>query len=221
MSGIKATRPSVGTQYSDVLIQTFKGKYWLEVKMNHTDNLTNPRVFFDGTKWNTTYKTGAAKLSVDLLNKSTETKRFLREIAKFSGIKKPIIPTTKTGLKDPRAIPLDVMKLYFEQPGINRYILKVPDVNLGQVVTDHYTKGKEEPVYYMQAADDFYRIGSKNPLGLPNTIPLLKGIGEFKVRIATRSQYYEVQAEIKITKMPKSPYSLAPRTNKKNPFLLI
>ena len=45
---VTASRPSVGTEYADVLIEEYKGKKvntWLEVKMSHTDNLSNPRVF--------------------------------------------------------------------------------------------------------------------------------------------------------------------------------
>ncbi len=74
----------------------------------------------------------------------------------------------------------------------------------------------------MQAGDDFYRISNRNPLKLTNRIPLLKGMGSLRVRIAMRKprdQYYEVQAEIKIAKMPESKYSIAPDTKKINPFI--
>jgi hypothetical protein len=71
----------------------------------------------------------------------------------------------------------------------------------------------------MQAGDDFYLISSKNPLKLPKNIPVLTGSGDFKVRVATRSQFYEIQAEIKIKDMPDSEYSLMPGTKKKNPFI--
>ena len=89
---------------------------------------------------------------------------------------------------------------------------------MASLITKHYTVGKAEPAYYMQAADDFYRISNKNPFKVPNDVPLLKGSGDFKVRIATRSQFYEVQAELKIMSMPSSKYSLAPDSKKKNPF---
>lgn len=219
--GITATRPSVGTEYSDVLIK-YKGKEeWLEVKMNHTDNLSNPRVYFENGLWKTTYKTPSAKEAVDILNKSLQTKQFLKDLSEFTGI--PIgvlkIPTTKSGLKSPGAVPLDIMKSYFNRPSVNRYIANETNTDLGKVVTEHYTKGKAKPVYYMQAGDDFYRISSVDPFNLGSNIPLLAGIGDFKVRIATRSEFYEVQAEIKITKMPNSNYSLKPGTKKKNPFL--
>ncbi len=219
MKGVNAERPRVSTKYSDVKITLDGGETsWLEVKMNHTDNLTNPRIYFDGNKWDTTYTMAAAKKAVEIMNKSQDAKDFVTAISKFSGIKKPILPTTKSGLKDKNAIPLDVMKEYFAQPGINRYIAALPNVDLGAVVTDHYLNGKAEPAYYMQAGDDFYMIGRTNPLKLPKDIPLLSGSGPFKVRIATRSAFYEIQAEVKIAKMPDSPYSLMPGTRKKNPF---
>lgn len=225
IDGIKADRPSVSSSYADVLVKFDSGpESWLEVKMNHTDNLSNPRVFYNGSKWDTTYNTPAAKFAVDLLNKSSETKSFVNNIRKFwkerdgKDHKKIILPTTKSGLKDENAVPLAVMKAYFEQPGVNRYIAHEPNVNLGKVVTDHYLKGKSQAAHYMQAGDDFYLIGNKNPLGLPSDIPKLKGKGTFKVRISTRSAFYEIQAEIKIDQMPSSKYSALPGSKKINPF---
>jgi len=218
--GIQAERPTVGTGYPDVHITYGKKDTWLEVKMSHTDNLSNPRVYFDDGKWKTTYTTPAAQAAVDILNKSPETKKFLKDISEYTGIplKQLKIPTTKTGLKEEGAVPLHIMKKYFSQPGKNQYIANKPGVDLGTVVTEHYTIGKTEPAYYMQAGDDFYRISNKDPFKFGRSVPMLEGIGDFKVRIATRSAFYEVQAEIKITKMPVSKYSLKPGTTKKNPF---
>ena len=224
LPGIKAIRPKVSTEYSDVKIEIdkFKGDnaIWLEVKMSHTDNLSNPRVFYDKGKWQTTYKTPAAKHTVDILNRSAQAKAFIKAIAKFSGIpeKSIKIPTTKSGLKEPGAVPLKVMKDFFSQPNINRYIANEENYNLGDVVTEHYTIGKAKPAYYMQAGDDFYMVSKKNPLKIKG-IPVLDGFGDFKVRVATRSEFYEVQAEIKIKKMPKSNFSVAPGTTKENPFM--
>lgn len=219
--GISATRPTVGTQFADVLL-VFNGKRtWLEVKMSHTDNLSNPRMFYKNAKWQTTYKTPTAATAVEFLNKSPETKKFLMDISKYTGIplKDLKVPTSRSGIKEPGAVPLQVFVEYFKQPGINRYILNQLNVDLGKVVTAHYTLGKAEPAYYMQAGDDFYRISRKDPYNLGDKIPLLSGRGDFRVRISTRSQFYEVQAEIKIKNMPQSRYSLAPGTKKLNPFL--
>lgn len=222
--GIEAKRPSVGTEYSDVNITKFKNKNvdeWVEVKMSHTDNLANPRVFYKNGKWQTTYKTPAAEATVNILNDSPQAKKFIDDISKYTGIpKKSIkIPTTKGGLKEEGAVPLEIMRRYFDQPGVNRYIANEENTDLGELVTEHYTEGKKEPAYYMQAGDDFYRISKKNPLKLNEKIPLLKGKGDFKVRVATRSEFYEVQAEIKIKDMPKSNFSIKPKTNKTNPFI--
>ena len=219
--GVKAIRPPGDTAYADVKITYKNATSWMEVKMNHTDNLSNPRVFYKNGEWDTTYDTPAAKAAVDILNSSPMAKKFLADIAKFSGIplKDLKIPTTKGGLKEPGAVPLRTMKDYFEKPGVNRYIANSENMDLGKVVTDHYTKGKAEPAYYMQAGYDFYRISNKDPFKLGVTIPLLSGRGDFKVRVSTRSEFYEVQAEIKIQKMPDSKYSVKPGTKKLNPFL--
>jgi len=220
--GIESTRPKVSTDYSDVLMYPRSKKIWLEVKMNHTDNLGNTRVFYDGKKWDVSRKKGTPtplkQFSIDTLNKSVDAKRFVEDLAKFANMREIKIPTTMGGLKDPKAVPLDVMKEFFKTR--NRYIMKVPNVNMGKLVTDHYIHGKAVATYYMQAADDFYRIGSHNPLGLSNQIPMLAGMGEFKMRISTRSRFYEVQPEVKIMKMPVSGYSVNPGSKKKNPFLI-
>src|SRR6056300_1300450 len=85
MPNVTAGRPRVSTAYSDVLISLEGGEQsWLEVKMNHTDNLTNPRIFYDGRKWDTTYTTTAAQRAVEIMNKSREAKDFMESIAEFS-----------------------------------------------------------------------------------------------------------------------------------------
>lgn len=220
LPGVKAVRPTVGTDYPDVLVEYKGKKSYVEVKMSHTDNLSNPRMFYSNGKWQTTYDTPAAQYAVEILNSSPSTKEFLKKLSEFTGI--PLrtikIPTTKSGLKEPGAVPLNIMKKYFDQPGVNRYIANKENQDLGKVVTEHYTIGKAEPANYMQAGDDFYRVGRADPFKLGASIPELKGRGDFKVRVGTRSEFYEVQAEIKIKQMPNSPYSCKPGTNKKNPF---
>ena len=220
LPGITAVRPSVGVEYADVKLTKGNKHTWLEVKMSHTDNLSNPRMFYKDGKWQTTYKTPAAAEAIKILNASTQAKAFITSIAKFSGIPEKIIqiPTSKTGLKEPGAVPLAVMKSYFSQPGVNRYIANVENFKIGDLVTRHYTEGKKEPAYYLQAGDDFYMISNKNPFSLDRKIPLLSGNGDFKVRVSTRSEFYEVQAEIKIKSMPHSNYSALKGTRKKNPF---
>jgi hypothetical protein len=219
--GIKATRPPGNTKFADVLMHKDGKETWMEVKMNHTDNLSNPRMFYKDGRWDTTYTTPVAKYAVDILNASPLAKKFIKDIAAFTGIplKNIKIPSSLSGLRESGAVPLAQMKKYFDQPGINRYIANNKNMDLGKIVTEHYTKGKAKPAYYMQAGDDFYRISNNDPFKVGTKIPLLSGSGDFKVRVSTRSSYYEVQAEIKIAEMPKSMYSVLPGTSKKNPFL--
>lgn len=222
---IHATRPKVSAAYSDVLVEIDDiGSSWLEVKMNHSDNLSNPRVFYDGLKWDTTYKTPAAAYAIASLNSSEKAAEFVRQVSEFSNIEHVILPTSISGLKNPLAVPLETMRSFVDGRE-NRYIITVPDVDIGDLVTKHYTLGKKEPAYYIQAADDFYLIGDTDPLGLNafnvEEIPVLAGIGDFKIRVATRSDFYEIQAEIKIKKMmpTSSPYSVLSGSSKINPFL--
>jgi len=43
---VTAERPKVSTAYADIRVTAQNGNTsWIEVKMNHTDNLGNPRVF--------------------------------------------------------------------------------------------------------------------------------------------------------------------------------
>jgi hypothetical protein len=220
LPNIQATRPSVGTDYPDVLIKYNGRESWLEVKMSHTDNLANPRVFYKNKSWDTTYKTPAAKEAIDILNSSSQAANFIKNISQYSGIPLDsiIIATTKSQLKEPGAVPNHIMKTYFNRPGVNRYIANKENMDIGSIVISHYTKGKTKPAYYMQAGDDFYKISNQNPFDLSMNIPLISGFGDFKVRISTRTEFYEVQAEIKIKKMNNSAFSVKPGTRKKNPF---
>lgn len=223
LDGVKASRPAVSTKYSDVVVEYNGKKAWLEVKMNHTDNLGNPRVSYVAGKWQAaTPLDPVKKFAIEYLSKSSQTKQALKDISDFVGIpvNKMILPSTKGMLSKPNAAPYDLIAEYFKTR--NQYILDVKNVDLGKLVTDHYLKGKAEPAYYMQAGDDFYMIGNKNPLGLPRNIPKVEGIGTFRMRIGVRSAnsaFYEIQPEIKILDMGKSPYSLKPGTKKKNPFV--
>lgn len=229
-NGIVASRPRVSVKYADVRIDQYKGKklstpIWVEVKMNHTDNLGNTRVFFDGDKWDGAREGGNIQLdpikqfACDLLSKSPEIKTWIKQLGVLAGIKKPKIPTTKGGLKDPDAIPHSVMKKYFSSRP-DQYILKKTRVNLGELVTRHYLEAKAEPAHYIQAGDDFYMIGLSNPLKLPKDIPVLAGVGDFKMRVSIRTEFYEIQPEIKITEFrpASSRYSTLPKSEKKNPF---
>lgn len=223
LPGVAASRPPASVKYSDVVITGYRGNkisnVWVEVKKSHTDNLGNTRVAYNGKtkKWSASNQGPLAKFCVDVLNKSNEVKKLIKEIGDFANIDSPSLPTTKGGLKELNAVPLKTMREYFATRK-SQYIFSKENVDLGKLVTAHYNSGKAEPVHYMQAGDDFYKLGSEDPLNLGNDIPLLKGIGSFKMRVSLRTEYYEIQPEVKITDMPDSPYSAYSASNKLNPF---
>lgn len=224
---IKATRPAANTALPDVLV-TIKefGTSFIEVKMNHTDNLANPRVFYDGSAWRTSYATPVAKFAVDVLNSSEQAKKFITDLSKFTNLTNPKLSTTKSQLKQENMVSLQQMLEFVTNRG-NRYIVDVPNVNIGKLVTDHYTQGKAAAAHYLQSGDDFYMIGTADPFGLNdangNKIPILGGDGNFKVRVSTRSQFYEIQVEVKIKKFQPahSEFSVLKSSNKINPFVAI
>lgn len=225
--GISAIRAGGNTALPDVAVSIGDITSYVEAKMNHTDNLANPRVFFDGEKWDTTYETPAAKFTVRLMNSSQGVNSWMQELAEFAGMSNFLgmkIPTTKGGMKDPNAVPYNIMK-NFVKSGRGGYITKEP-APVAKIVTSHYTIGKAAPANYMQAGDDFYLIGGKDPFGLKKVapgIPQLRGSGELKVRVAIRSSepWYEVQAELKLENLPESPYSVLSTSSKENPFELL
>ncbi len=225
--GITATRPPADTSLPDVLVSVSDvGDSFIEVKMSHTDNLANPRVFFDGSKWVTTYKTPVAKYAVDLLNSSDQAKAFINDLKKFLRKDKVILSTTRAGIREKGVVTLDQMVKFVTKRG-SRYVVSEPDVNLGKLVTQHYTQGKSQAAHYLQAKDDFYMIGNADALGLNTAnggkIPTLSGTGEFKVRVSTRSEFYEIQTELKIKHYdpPSSPYSVLKGSKKINPFVAL
>lgn len=227
-SGVDAERPTASVKYPDIRVNSYKNvrNIWIEVKMSHTDNLGNPRVSYVEGKW-----TAAApldpvkKFAINYLSKNTNTTAFLKDIAKFAKMdwKSMILPSTKGLLSEHNAVSYNTVAKYFKSK--SQYILDIPNVDLGALVTAHYLEAKQEPAHYLQAGDDFYMIGTSNPLKLPLDIPVLgsnrSATGNFKMRISVRSTasgFYEIQPEIKLTTMPDSPYSIKPGTSKPNPF---
>lgn len=229
---VKASRPSVGSNFSDVKIE-YKGvTSWLEVKMNHNDRLVSSRVFYKDGQWGTTYPTNVATEAVKLLNKSNQTKKFISNLKAFLGnrqLKKPIdvknlsLSTTSVGMKEKNAVHMDDLMAYFDQSIVlNKYIMVVDNYDVGASVTAHFTNHKASPAYYMQTGDDFLKMTDTDPFNLDpdkDKIPLLSGKDKFKVRVAKAGQFYEIVTELKILKMPSSKYSLKPGTKKLNPFL--
>lgn len=217
--GVDAVRPVKGTDYSDVLVNYRGNAAWLEIKMSHTDNLANPRVYYHANTWNTRYSTPVAGIIVQELNKSQVSRDFVYSLSEYASI--PLhsiyIPTTRGEMGTINAVPRTVMKDYCTVN--SKYIYDDQDRDLTEIVTLHYTRGKTEPAYYMQAGDDFYMISNANPLGLSSTIPQLEGSGKFRVRVSNRSKFYEIQAEIKMRDLVKSDFSVLPGSQKQNPFM--
>ena len=222
--GLDASRPAVDSTYADVLIKHKGKRVWLEVKMNHTDNLGNTRASFDGKNWTSAPeksgplkgKMGPLKVYIAKMLKKHASK-FVADIQKATG--KTKINTNKgPQQKDPNTVSHEEMKEFMKTQK-DQYIVTVPNQDLGKVVVDHYSKGgKSEAAYYLQAGDDFYMLGKENPLGVPSDVPQFKGKGDFRMRVGIRSSMYEIQPEVKVKNMATSKYSIKPGTKKKNPF---
>lgn len=240
VEGLTASRPKVPTSYSDVLLEftapATKGKRavtvktWMEVKMNHTDNLMNPRFSFINNRWVTdeAYKSPATNIIEDYWNKNKEAKNWIKDLRewlskqkKFKGDpNKFTLYSTKTPRKsDPNAVSPELMKSFLTTRQ-TKNICVIPSVDVGELVKLHYLKGKSEPAPYLSAGNDFYRFSRSNPLKIPN-VPEFRGTNRLVFRVGDRSDNYELQAEVKLSSMPASSYSVKPNSSKKNPFKFI
>lgn len=245
-SDYHAERPISDNRYSDVIVTRNDGvTSWLEVKMDHRAGVGSPRVYYSDYEggWNTTYSSPAASYCVDMLNKSQDAKKWITDFKKWlcnelkttknkklleviykkkeSGEYKPsdlkiVIPTTGGGLKQHGAIPFNIMYKYVEDNN-KRYIV-TSKMDLSKLIEDHYTKGKAEPTYYIQAGDDLYRLSNKDPFKWK--VPKLKSPdGTVSVRLSMKKEkLYEVQVDIKTHSINSSPFSLKPSSNKKSPL---
>ena len=237
---IDASSPNVialkmgDVRLSDIKVQMGDISSYVEAKMTHSDNLANPRIYFNGSVWDTTYRTPVAAKAVELANASQMAADFLDDLRLFLGRNKITLPTTKGGLRNPGAPTYSDLVGFFATRE-SQYFVRERDVNIGDLVTQHYLFGKSEPAHYMQSGNDFYLIGSEDPFNLQSRmpadqkganvkIPQLAGIGDFKIRVSMRASghWYEVQAEIKIKNfMPSfSPASVFGES-KINPFSLL
>lgn len=216
--GVVAERPKVGTDYSDVLVNYNSSRAWIEVKMHHKDNLANPRVYYHQNTWKTRYSTPVAGIIVDLLNKSETALDFVYKVCDYGGyaFEQVYIPTNRSEMGAENAVCKNVMRSFCKSNGA--YVIDYQGVDISSAVVSHYTRGKTEPAYYMQAGDDFYLLSNTNPLGLSKDIPEFSGVGKMRVRVSNRSKFYEVQAEIKVQQIASSQYSILPNTSKVNPF---
>lgn len=233
IKGLVAERPRVSTSYPDVRVEygSFTGSkaVWVEVKMNHTDNLMNPRFSYINGAWEAgaSYKSPATdKLDV-IFNKSKEAQDWITGLKKFlvandfkGDIRHLTLYSTTTERKsDKNTVSLDLMKKYLKTLP-NKNICKISSINVGELATLHYLKGKAAVAYYVSAGDDFYQFGRANPLKIPK-VPVFAGTNDVVFRIGDRSSNFEIMAEVKLKHIANSPYSVKPGTSKPNPFKAI
>ena len=85
--------------YPDIFVYYNNIYSWIEAKMDKHCNMANPRVFFNGTKWDTTYKTPVAILAVNYLNTCELAKEFIEDIKEYTKKSTIKLPTTKSRFK--------------------------------------------------------------------------------------------------------------------------
>lgn len=227
-----AERPKVGTQYSDVKVQ-YKGKTgWIEVKMNHKDQLGNPRFFFENGQWGSTYNTPLAKKTVEWLNQDSAANKFVKDLAKFLGKKVKDISLSSllsSKVNDIKGyVTFEQLKDFIESTGRNQYIMEKSNIDVSELVRAHYSYSdviSGPKADYIQTGNDLYRLSDSPSFQFDvKDIPLYEAIGHLHVRLSSRKDgtRYEIQLEAKADKIKSdSPYSLAPenkRGNKKLPF---
>ena len=176
-SGYTAERPKVSSKFSDILIEGPRTT-WVEVKMNHTDNLHNIRYFYDDGMWQVKReaKSQATDALLKQINKSPNIKDWVSKMAAYMAENHGFDPdklsiySTKSERSQPHSVSVEQMKEYLATQPTNNIGETIP-VDIGHIATLHYNFGKAEPAYYMQTGDDFYRLGGKDPLGLGNAVP--------------------------------------------------
>lgn len=157
------------------------------------------------------------------LDASAEAQYFIDALSKQTGIdkKKLYLSPYKAEIKKadiPGIVTLEQLNEYAQNNG--RYIMKQdPYVGIDKVLAKHYLTGKAEPAQYVQIGDNFFMLDKRNnPLGFTD-VPTIKGNGILNVRFTTRSEFYEIQAEIKFSKssLKPSPVSFKPGSLKSVP----
>tara|TARA_R110002074_G_scaffold7751_6_gene32711 strand:- start:724 stop:1476 length:753 start_codon:yes stop_codon:yes gene_type:complete len=228
--GYTAKRPKVSSKFSDILIEGPRTTTWVEVKMNHTDNLHNIRYFYDDGMWQVKpeAKSQATDALLKQINKSPNIKDWVSKMATYMAENHGFDPdklsiySTKSERSQPHSVSVEQMKEYLATLPTNNVGETIP-VDVGHIATLHYNFGKAEPAYYMQTGDDFYRLGGKDPLKLGNAVPQFQTeSNRIMLRVSSRTGNFEVQSELKAKKIKRiSKYSVAPTTAKQNPFELI
>jgi len=220
LSGTGAKIEHAGSsEYSDIRIDIPGiGSSFLEVKLTSGDNLGNPRLQYDGNQWIVAGDSGSplAAYAVEFMNESPEAQAFINDLKAFLKT-----DTVRLQGKKPGSVTLPQIKAFLAKRP-NKNIAELDSVDAAALATQHYAVAKKEPAHYVQAGDDFYLMGSADPLDLnlvnDGQIPVLRGMGRLAVRIADRSARYEVQVSVKMWKHDPSPFSAMLPTSKVNPF---
>jgi hypothetical protein len=222
--GLSAVQSGGDTRFADVKVDFRDTLAYVEAKMGHGDPAGgNPRFLVFEDEFMSDYDTPTARLGEELLNSSPEAKSWINLVKFHLGYDKSDLLDIESQESDSSII--DAVRKAAKDLG-NQYIMKSDDMSLTSVVTGHYTQGKDFPTNYIQMGNDFYLIGSSDPLGLKAAnialgnppIPVLTGRGQFKVRASFRTKFMEIFPEIKISESPESMYSVFGDGNKINPF---
>lgn len=239
VKGMIAERPKVATSYPDVRVKYKKynrddNAVWVEVKMNHTDNLMNPRFSYINGEWKTpdSYKSPATDLLCKIWNDNEQAQQWIIDLQLFlikekwtGDVGKMSLYSSKTERgRDKNSVPLQLMKKFL-QTLPNKNICKEDGVDVGKLVSTHYLKGKAAIAYYLASGDDFYQFklpgfSNSNPFDIPN-VPVFSGRNSIVLRVGDRSDNFEIQAEVKLKSLPHSPYSVSPNSKKQNPFKFV
>jgi len=219
------------TSYPDVEVK-YKGiSTWVEVKMNHTDNLMNPRFKYVGEWVVSGVDSKAIQELTQYFNDSKDANLWVEALRKF--VKDPknkylgdpanmtIHSLVGDRARDKNSVPLITMKRFLASRP-NKNIFKTELIDVGALVTKHYTIGKAAAALYVSSGDDFYRFGKKNPFKFTDKqAPEFKGTNSVTYRIGDRSSNFEIMAEVKIKNvnaMGNSETSVKPGSSKPNPF---
>lgn len=209
-------------QLPDVQVTIGELSSYVEVKMNHTDNLSNKRIYFDGSVWRPRKNSPSAEATALLANQSSEAAEFLDDLRRFVGRNDIYVSSTKSGLKKENAVSPGEMREFLMSRNNQYIVVGDEDVDVGHFATEHYLLSKASPAHYLQAGNDFYMIGAENPLELSPKIPQLEGTGTFKIRVGMRGQdseapWFEIQPELKMKNLKPSQFSVF-GDGKINPF---
>lgn len=226
LPGLSAVQSGGDTRFADVRVSFNDIEAYVEAKMSHTDPAGgNPRFFVMDDEFISDYDTPTARLGEELLNSSPEARAWLNLVKFYMGYEEnePIDIGAYMGAIDDKEI-IEAIKKASRDLG-SQYIMKSEIMSFTELVTGHYVEGKAAPTDYIQMGDDFYLIGTNDPLGLrsankkvknPN-IPMLTGQGQYKVRVSFRTNEMEIFPELKISEPPTSDYSVF-GGKKINPF---